>query len=67
MDPFTTELYKKVRNTAKKIDQASKAEEQLKNKVKITEEQQEKLRNKQSMQQNIDEIISIYKLYKKEG
>lgn len=63
MDSFTTELYKKVRNTAKKIDQATKAEEMVKNKQKITEEQQEKLKNKQSMQVTIDEIISIYKLY----
>lgn len=39
----------------------------LKSKKDITEEQQEKLRNKQAMQQNIEEIVSIYKLYKKEA
>jgi hypothetical protein len=38
----------------------------VRNKQQITEEQQEKLRNKQQMLQNIEEIVAIYKLYKKE-
>lgn len=39
MDSFSQELYKKVRNSAKKLEQIAKTEEMLRNKQKITEEQ----------------------------
>ena len=64
-DTFGKELYKKVRNTAKKLEQISNIEEKLKNKEKITPEQQEKLQAKQSLTQSVDEIMTIFDLYRR--
>lgn len=66
MDTFTQELYKRVRNNIKKVDQANKIQELVRNKQQITEEQQEKLKNKSLMIKEIEDIVGIYKIYKRE-
>ncbi len=50
---FAKELYKQVRNNSKKIDDIIVIEGKLKQKIKITEEQNEKLRNKDSYLQTM--------------
>jgi len=65
-DAFSRELYKKVRNSAKKLDNILKTEERLKNKeIKSTSDIQEKLSAKQALSQQVDEIIAVYKMYQK--
>lgn len=50
---FAKELYKQVRNNSKKIDDIIVIEGKLKQKIKINEEQTEKLRNKDSYLQTM--------------
>lgn len=65
-DAFSRELYKKVRNSAKKVDDILKTEERLKSKeIKSTPDIEKKLSAKQALSQQVDEIIAIYKMYQK--
>jgi len=64
--PFAKELYKQVRNKVKKLDDIQKAEEKLKEKgAKITEDQSEKLKNKQSFIQSVQQQIEAFEVYKR--
>lgn len=63
---FTRETYKLVRNRGKKLEDISKIEEKLANKVKITDEQQQKLKLKQDHLSYVSHTLDIMELYKAE-
>lgn len=62
---FAKELYKQVRNNSKKIDDVLNIEQRLKQKAVVTEEQMEKLRNKDNFVQLVRVSIEIFELYKR--
>ena len=55
--PFAKELYKLVRNKVKKLDDIQRIEERIKEvgskNANLTEEQQEKLQNKENYMQSV--------------
>jgi len=67
--PFAKELYKIVRNKVKKLDDIMRAEEKVKD-VKgdlsklITEEQAEKLKNKETYMQSVQQSLEAFEIYK---
>ena len=63
---FTRETYKLVRNRGKKLEDISKIEEKLANKVKITEEQKQKLTLKQEHLNFVAHTLDIMEMYKGE-
>ena len=64
-DPFMKELYKKVRNNTKKLEDVTKIEQKLNSGSKITKEQQDKLNKKALYQQSVDESCEMFNLYMK--
>ena len=62
-DPFMKELYKKVRNNTKKLEDVNKIEQKLREGAKINKDQQDKLNKKQMYQQSVDESIELFDLY----
>jgi hypothetical protein len=64
--PFSKELYKQVRNKLKKLDDVQRIEERVKEagESSITEEQAEKLRNKDTYMQQVEQVVSIFEIYK---
>jgi hypothetical protein len=66
--PFAKELYKQVRNKLKKLDDIVKIEEKQKEKgaVKITEEQAEKLKNKDNFLSSVLQALEYFEIYKKQ-
>ena len=66
---FAKELYKIVRNKVKKLDDIVRIEERVKD-VKgditkvITEEQADKLRNKDSYMQSVQQQLEAFEIYK---
>jgi|LauGreDrversion4_2_1035121.scaffolds.fasta_scaffold1195832_1 hypothetical protein len=63
---FAKELYKQVRNSSKKLDDVLNIEAKLKQKgVKVTEEQLDKVKNKDGYIQTIKISIEIFELYKR--
>ena len=66
VSPFAKELYKKVRNQVKKLDDIKAIEEKMKQgNAKIDEAQQEKLRNKDSFIQSVQLSLETFDIYKK--
>lgn len=59
------ELYKKVRNNNKKLEDVDKIEQKLNSGSKITKEQQDKLNKKALYQQSVDESTEMFNLYMK--
>lgn len=66
--PFAKELYKVVRNKVKKLDDIQKIEERIKEvgikNMTLTEEQTEKLQNKDSYMLNVQMTIEHFELYR---
>ena len=62
-DPFMKELYKKVRNNTKKLEDVTKIEQKLNSGSKITKEQQDKLNKKALYQHSVDESTEMFNLY----
>lgn len=67
--PFAKELYKIVRNKVKKLDDIVRIEERVKD-VKgdisklITEEQADKLKNKEAYMQSVQQSLEAFEIYK---
>ena len=57
------ELYKKVRNNTKKLEDVNKIEQKLREGAKINNDQQDKLNKKQLYQQSVDESTELFDLY----
>ncbi len=66
--PFASQLYKVVRNKVKKLDDIVRIEERVKeykgDLSKITEEQAEKLKNKESYMQSVQQTLEAFEIYK---
>jgi aspartyl aminopeptidase len=66
--PFAKELYKLVRNKVKKLDDIQRIEERIKEvgakNASLTEEQQEKMQNKESYMQSVQQTIEAFEIYK---
>lgn len=66
LSPFARELYKQVRGKAKKLDEIQKIEERMKEKgFKITQEQSEKLKQKQNLTESVLYALETFEVYKK--
>jgi DNA-directed RNA polymerase beta' subunit len=67
VSPFAKELYKKVRNTVKKLDDIRSIEEKIAAgfKGKLDEAQQEKMKNKDAYIQYVQMSLDTFDLYKK--
>jgi len=66
VSPFAKELYKKVRNNVKKLEDIRTVEEKIKaGNSKIDEAQAEKLRNKDSYIQSVQLSLETFDIYKK--
>lgn len=64
-DPFTKEIYKRVRNNAKKLDDITTIEDRVKNKLSVTVEQQEKLSKKLELSLQTNSLLESFDIYKK--
>ena len=65
MNNFTKELYKLVRGKGKKLEDIAKVEERMAENKIITEEQKDKLVNKEAFTQDVLRILEVAELYKK--
>jgi len=62
---YAKELYKVVRNNSKKLDDVLMIEAKLKAKEKVTEEQMDKVKNKESYIQVLRLTLENFELFKK--
>ena len=66
--PFAKELYKLVRNKVKKLDDIQRIEERIKEvgikNMTLTEEQQEKLQNKDNYMHSVQQTIEAFEIYR---
>ena len=67
--PFAKELYKIVRNKVKKLDDIQRIEERIKEvgsikAANLTEEQTEKLQNKENYMHSVQQTIESFEIYK---
>lgn len=65
---FAKELYKLIRNKVKKLDDIQKIEDRIKEvgakAAILTEEQTEKLQNKENYMQSVQQTIEAFEIYK---
>ena len=66
--PFAKEIYKLIRNKVKKLDDIQRIEERIKEvgakAANLTEEQTEKLQNKDNYMQSVQQTIEAFEIYK---
>ena len=66
--PFAKEIYKLIRNKVKKLDDIQRIEERIKEvgakASTLTEEQTEKLQNKENYMQSVQQTIEAFEIYK---
>jgi hypothetical protein len=64
-DPFINALYKKLRNSQKKLNQIKETEQKIKDKeIQPTQEQLDKISRKGQIQTEMDEVLDYLNLYK---
>ena len=65
---FAKELYKLIRNKVKKLDDIQKIEDRIKEvgakAAILTEEQTEKLQNKENYMQSVQQTIEAFEIYR---
>lgn len=66
MSPFAKEIYKNVRNAAKKLEDIERIEERKREKgFKMTEEQAEKLAKKDEYLSIVQKSLEVFDVYRK--